>query len=620
VNNFLKQRLSLESSSIVRHDIQRLLLSEYNTPNDYQFVKEFSESETDTTIATRVVKIYMNHFFVRKPDSTVSISVLFDTLTSYTNQSYDFEWLKDETYKTELLSKITNAKNYLNSEDSTNCAIEIKIFQNRVNEVYSDSSGSYPKYVNNEGYKFLYYYSQYILDRLPTQFPKNDITAKLKTKVLKKSNGNLKYEFKVKNKGQSSQDIGLFYVKEKTNKVKLNSPAGWITGELAESSLISFSADSEGVEIKPGDWQKGFSVKAKRLPHITNYYIQSSRIVVDTTDIYNNSYTGLTLSPALTPTPFAALEFTDTLISYKNQAYDLGWIKKEKVYNNFSKKLNKAKSKLENNKERKAKEILREFVQIVRKKWRNKKISGEALALLKFNAQYLKQHIGPPDLEDNLAGVTLEGVERMSGKQRRYKYTVHNSVNNPHKLWAFYVKESVEVFTGNAPENWAQSAITSLDLVSFTTDVNAAKIKPDKKKSGFKIKVESLPVIMPFYILVKNQPADAETILYNSITGFTLAPEALPDEFIGTDQIENLYEHVEEANDMNWIKNESVYEKLLEKVERISIKLEEKKIQSAKNKLEDFVDYVQEKYEQDKIRKEAKILLRQNANYIKRNL
>jgi hypothetical protein len=451
-------------------------------------------------------------------------------------------------------------------------------------------------------------------------YQSNDIVAKLKTKVLKKTNGNFKYEYKVKNKGQSSQDIGLFYVKEKTNKVKLNSPAGWITGELAEGNLVFFRADSEGVEIKPGGWQKGFSVKAKRLPHIANYYILSSRVVVDTTDIYNNSFTGLTLSPSLTPIPFVALEFTDTLISYKNQAYDLGWIKKEKVYNNFSKKLNNAKTKLENNKERKAKELLREFVQIVRKKWRNKKITGEALALLKFNAQYLKRHIGPPDLEDNLAGVTLEGVERMSGEQRRYKYTVHNSINNPDKLWAFYVKESVDQFTGKAPENWAQSAITSLDLVSFTTDVNAAKIKPDKKKSGFKIKVESLPVIMPYYLLVKSQVADAETILYNSITGFTLAPEALPDEFIGTDQIENLYEYVEEANDMNWINTEAVYEKLLEKVERISIKLEEKKIQSAKNKLEDFVDYVQEKYEQDRIRKEAKILLRQNANYIKRNL
>jgi hypothetical protein len=59
---------------------------------------------------------------------------------------------------------------------------------------------------------------------------------------------------------------------------------------------------------------------------------------------------------------------------------------------------------------------------------------------------------------------------------------------------------------------------------------------------------------------------------------------------------------------------------LLDKVNTIRKKIEKGKTDQAKDKLQDFVDYVQDKYDQDKLTKEARILLKQNANYIKRNL
>jgi hypothetical protein len=158
------------------------------------FIKYLTEINLDYNPDARSRKVsYLNALIPLKPDSIITTFVMLDTLNSYTNQSYNYEWLKDETYKTELLSKITNAKNYLNSGDSTNCAIEIKTFQNSIDEVYSDSSGSYPKYINNEGYRFLYYYSRYILDRLPAP-----LTPKLNIKLIDSQNnlllgGSLKY-------------------------------------------------------------------------------------------------------------------------------------------------------------------------------------------------------------------------------------------------------------------------------------------------------------------------------------------------------------------------------------------------------------------------------------------
>jgi len=128
---------------------------------------------------------FLNYFEPFNPHYGISTTSMLDTLTSYTNQSYGYDWLRDEAYKNELLDKIETAKNYLSSADSVNCAIEMKKFQNNVAEVYEDSAGSYPEYISNEGYKFLYYYSGYILDRLP-ELP-NDLPVKLKDNNNKKA-------------------------------------------------------------------------------------------------------------------------------------------------------------------------------------------------------------------------------------------------------------------------------------------------------------------------------------------------------------------------------------------------------------------------------------------------
>lgn len=616
--NLLKERLPQESVSAYRLIIIDSLLNKFGTLENYKFVQNYLENETDG-VAKSLLSRKLEKFTPGFPPIELPKMNLLDTLMFNTNQCFGYQWLKDESYKNELLVKLENAKNFLTSNDSLKCRSEVSSFQNSVNLVYQDSAGSIPKYVSNEGYKFLYHYAQYILDRLPFSFPDNQIIAKVRAKV-KKSDGNLKFKYVLKNKVESGENIESFFLENKAEQFELISPSGWLAKELTENDLLHFISDSLGAEVEPEEVQRGFEIFGGKLPTIANSYLQSERSEIDLTDVYGNSFSSITLSATDVPEIFSVPEFLDSLFSFNTQAYNLDWIKNENTYNRFSQKLNRVKTKLENVKERKAKEILREFVQLVRRKYCKRKITSEALALLKFNAQYLIQHVGPPNLDDNLAGLTVVGVERERGEKRTYKYKVHNSVNNTEKVSALYIKEDITDYSIQIPNNWEDVSIDSLDLVGFSTNEISSMVKPDKKKKDFNFVSTSLPVTMPYYILTENQSVDSEAIQYNSITGFTLGAENIEEEFIAENIANNLYEHIEEANDIGWIKIESVYSNLLKKVTTIIDKIETNKRQQAINKLQDFVDFVQNKYEHEKITKEARILLKQNANYLKRNL
>ncbi len=134
-------------------------------PSYIKFLKEL-DTQPGTKIDSRKA-YYLEYFESYNPGSTITTSTMLDTLTSYTTQCYGYEWLKDEIYKTELLTKLTTAKTKLTAGDSLGCRTEVATFQNSVNQVYQDSAVSYPKYVSDAGYKFMYHYAQYILDRLP---------------------------------------------------------------------------------------------------------------------------------------------------------------------------------------------------------------------------------------------------------------------------------------------------------------------------------------------------------------------------------------------------------------------------------------------------------------------
>jgi hypothetical protein len=109
---------------------------------------------------------FMNELKPPQPDSIISINEMLEKLTTYIVECYSYEWIGNEIYKNELLDKISNAKKYLDENNLTDCFNEINSFQKSVEEVHSGAKRNNAEAVSVAGYKFLYHYAQYILDRL----------------------------------------------------------------------------------------------------------------------------------------------------------------------------------------------------------------------------------------------------------------------------------------------------------------------------------------------------------------------------------------------------------------------------------------------------------------------
>ncbi|GJQ22127.1 MAG: hypothetical protein HBSIN02_24820 [Bacteroidia bacterium] len=83
------------------------------------------------------------------------------------------------------------------------------------------------------------------------------------------------------------------------------------------------------------------------------------------------------------------ITFLDTLVSYKHQAFALGWIKEEGIVTSLDAKLEAARPQIIADRPS-AKQILESFAnELEALNAQGNKITSEAYALLKFNAEYL---------------------------------------------------------------------------------------------------------------------------------------------------------------------------------------------------------------------------------------
>ncbi|MFC2136448.1 hypothetical protein ACFLTH_17680, partial [Bacteroidota bacterium] len=124
-------------SSIIERDMHSKL---YLEP---KFINSLLEQNNfNATSSTYLMKqLFINEFEPIIPDSTVTIETMLDTLISYTDQCYGYEWLGDGSYKNELVNKLQTSKNFLLSSDSLSFAKEIKSFQESIEQVHPDSAG-----------------------------------------------------------------------------------------------------------------------------------------------------------------------------------------------------------------------------------------------------------------------------------------------------------------------------------------------------------------------------------------------------------------------------------------------------------------------------------------------
>jgi len=166
LSGLLRERIYTEQAGSLRLRIAKILLYGPGGISNYNFVKNYINDESNEMIKDAITfEVEENIPRLFYEDST--FVVIIDSLISVTNQIHIISWLGDLTFSNELKSILTTAKTNLQNGDSLACRIQVKAFQDLVDNVYKDSLNTDPRFVTIEGWKFLYWNAQYILDRLP---------------------------------------------------------------------------------------------------------------------------------------------------------------------------------------------------------------------------------------------------------------------------------------------------------------------------------------------------------------------------------------------------------------------------------------------------------------------
>ncbi len=220
--------------------------------------------------------------------------------------------------------------------------------------------------------------------------PKNKMDVVVRATVSQDNSDSFLFSYAVENKQTSLQKLAVLVITKLTNNIVPNSARVDWEFDLwrTQPAVLGWNDDFHSNLIAPGDIEKSFSYMTSALPKIASFYAQGYNGETAFREIFTNSVQGKTLGPADSPSPFIPLVFLDSLISYKHQALALGWIDNQGIANSLDQKLESVRNALVKNNKTSAKNILQAFVNEVEAQ-KDKHLSSEAYALLKFNAEYL---------------------------------------------------------------------------------------------------------------------------------------------------------------------------------------------------------------------------------------
>ncbi len=214
------------------------------------------------------------------------------------------------------------------------------------------------------------------------------------------------YRYSMTNKPEAQQDVYRFWLLPPKTVIldNLRAAPRWNTGlDHVDSLLLVNFIARKHADIKPGTTLDGFSFSSIGIPGIISFYAEGEHPLpkfprgmatdsipgYDDLTPYGPGIIGKTVGPVPPPTPFVPLVFLDTLISYKHQAFALGWISEEGIVTSLDSKLDAARPAIINDRPS-AKQILQAFVlELDGLITQSGQITSEAHALLKFNAEYL---------------------------------------------------------------------------------------------------------------------------------------------------------------------------------------------------------------------------------------
>ena len=240
--------------------------------------------------------------------------------------------------------------------------------------------------------------------KLPPYPKKNLIDPQVVAHVSKETTG-YSYQYTVTNGTNASQDIDMFVIELRANVIKHSTARNWDVGPYNYDTIKVMIWDSytPATLVHPTEIVSGYGILSSGLPSIQRSWLSSYEKIPSregqydpaSATIFATSLTRITLGPVILREPFAPTTFLDTLISYKHQALALKWIDNGGVANSLDQKLENARRKLESGDSATARNILEAFVNEVEAQ-KDKHLTSEAYALLKFNAEYLIDRLPSP--------------------------------------------------------------------------------------------------------------------------------------------------------------------------------------------------------------------------------
>jgi hypothetical protein len=137
----------------------------YLSPTFINFLIDRSMSDPSNPVRS-VARQFLDEFYPHRPSSTSTTLANFDTLSAHWQRCVNLGWIGTSLFVVELESHLTSARASLLSGDSAGLARQVLLFRNKITEEYVDSLDGDLRKVTREGWKFMFYESQYILDRL----------------------------------------------------------------------------------------------------------------------------------------------------------------------------------------------------------------------------------------------------------------------------------------------------------------------------------------------------------------------------------------------------------------------------------------------------------------------
>ncbi|QQS37364.1 MAG: hypothetical protein IPM56_05255 [Ignavibacteriales bacterium] len=157
----LRSLIETDPSWYLRRVFVDTLLSKYGQPIDLYAVQNHILVEENET-ALWWMQNSINNFIPHNPNLT--IPQMMDSLNSYTDQLYQFGWIKNEVDYKHYREKTKNLRELFEQKKTDELC-------SNLNWIISQAESHHRSDVlTEEGYKFLFYYTGYIKEKIETEF------------------------------------------------------------------------------------------------------------------------------------------------------------------------------------------------------------------------------------------------------------------------------------------------------------------------------------------------------------------------------------------------------------------------------------------------------------------